>query len=191
MYTAVTRGKKRVIIVGRWKDLIATIKRNPRQRQTTLGEKVSELFEAGDMSSDEELEKAMSNVSYDSLCLTQKSTVCRASENCLFANDESFEMGLSQMNDHDFSNFTQESKKDETFDEEFDTFIASQVDLNGSLLGDSQAPSRRCHPPEFNECTLEESPFATPKKSKSGVPPNEPKTPNISAKMRSKLKFSD
>ena len=44
VYTAVTRAKKRVIVVGRWEDLAAAVKRSPKRRQTTLDEKVKDFF---------------------------------------------------------------------------------------------------------------------------------------------------
>ena len=44
VYTAVTRAKRRMIVVGRWEDLAAAVKRSPRKRQTTLAERVKDLF---------------------------------------------------------------------------------------------------------------------------------------------------
>ena len=45
VYTAVTRAKKRVIVVGRWEDLAAAVRRSPKRRQTTLDEKVKDFFQ--------------------------------------------------------------------------------------------------------------------------------------------------
>ena len=47
VYTAVTRAKKRVIVVGRWEDLEAAVKRSPRRRQTTLDERVVSFLRYG------------------------------------------------------------------------------------------------------------------------------------------------
>ena len=44
VYTAVTRGKKRVVIVGTWEDLANAVKRNARPRQTTLQEKMCKVL---------------------------------------------------------------------------------------------------------------------------------------------------
>ena len=44
VYTAVTRGKKRVVIVGTWENLVNAVKRNARQRQTTLQEKMCKVL---------------------------------------------------------------------------------------------------------------------------------------------------
>ena len=44
VYTAVTRGKKRVVIVGTWEDLANAVKRNSRPRQTTLQEKMCKVL---------------------------------------------------------------------------------------------------------------------------------------------------
>jgi len=185
VYTAVTRGKKRVIIVGRWQDLVGAIKRNPRPRQTTLSEKITELLDSTAMPSDDELELAMSTISSD-----PTGAVSNLTESCLLANDESFDIVLSQMNDQDFSEFTQvKVRRDETFDEDFDTFIATQGDLNGCLLGDSPSPNRRRHLHEMDEtATSSEDQFLTPKMSKSSSG-ELPKTPNISSHLISKLKM--
>ena len=56
VYTAVTRAKKRVIVVGRWEDLEAAVRRSPRRRQTTLDEKVKDfLHRLNDTSSNEDV----------------------------------------------------------------------------------------------------------------------------------------
>ena len=44
VYTAVTRGKKSVVIVGKYQDLEKAIKRKPIKRQTALSEKVRKLM---------------------------------------------------------------------------------------------------------------------------------------------------
>ena len=44
VYTAVTRGRKSVVIVGSYRDLEAAVKRKPIKRQTALGEKVRTLM---------------------------------------------------------------------------------------------------------------------------------------------------
>jgi hypothetical protein len=44
VYTAVTRGKKRVVIVGTWENLVAAVKRKSRSRQTTLQEKMCKVL---------------------------------------------------------------------------------------------------------------------------------------------------
>ena len=44
VYTAVTRGRKSVVIVGSYRDLEAAVKRKPIKRQTALGEKVRSLM---------------------------------------------------------------------------------------------------------------------------------------------------
>ena len=44
VYTAVTRGKKRVVIVGTWENLVNAVRRNARQRQTTLQEKMCKVL---------------------------------------------------------------------------------------------------------------------------------------------------
>ncbi len=45
VYTAVTRGKKRVIVVGKYSDLRAAVGRAPVRRQTTLNEKLRTMLE--------------------------------------------------------------------------------------------------------------------------------------------------
>jgi hypothetical protein len=56
VYTAVTRAKKRVIIVAEhWKDFCSAVRRQKRIRQTTLCERVSNALE------DEELEEFLSS----------------------------------------------------------------------------------------------------------------------------------
>merc|ERR1712098_318105 len=44
VYTAVTRGRKSVVIVGSFEDLKRAVKKKPIQRQTTLDEKVKKLL---------------------------------------------------------------------------------------------------------------------------------------------------
>ena len=44
VYTAVTRGKKSVVIVGTWEDLEKAVRKKPIRRQTALGEKVRRML---------------------------------------------------------------------------------------------------------------------------------------------------
>ena len=44
VYTAVTRGKKNVIIVGKFQDLKKAVERTPRPRQTALKLKIKSIF---------------------------------------------------------------------------------------------------------------------------------------------------
>ena len=44
VYTAVTRGKKRVVIVGTWENLAAAVRRKSRPRQTALQEKMCKVM---------------------------------------------------------------------------------------------------------------------------------------------------
>mgnify|MGYP001400032265 CR=1 FL=1 len=44
VYTAVTRGKKRVVIVGTWENLVAAVRRKSRPRQTALQEKMCKVM---------------------------------------------------------------------------------------------------------------------------------------------------
>ena len=57
VYTAITRGKKRVVIVGTWENLVAAVKRKSRPRQTALQEKMCKVMakiKKGEMPSIEE-----------------------------------------------------------------------------------------------------------------------------------------
>ena len=45
VYTAVTRARSRVVIVGRWQDLVAAVEREHPERQTALDEKIRFMLE--------------------------------------------------------------------------------------------------------------------------------------------------
>ena len=59
VYTAVTRGKKNIVIVGRYQDLEKAIKRKPLRRQTALAEKVRKLMGIVTKKKQEEVQKAL------------------------------------------------------------------------------------------------------------------------------------
>lgn len=79
VYTAVTRGKKKVIIVGTWDNLRDAVRRKPRPRQTALAEKVQKFL----LGKDDEVPENASND--------------------LFCDDPDFEQCMSQMSDTDFN----------------------------------------------------------------------------------------
>merc|ERR1719376_177920 len=107
VYTAVTRGKKRVVIVGKPDDLMDAISRKPRIRQTTLGEKMEQVTKKTD--------KAMIDKKVEAQprppCLRRKRVDDVIRNSCDVIQDDSFDVQLSQIADQEFEALQRTPKK--------------------------------------------------------------------------------